>query len=146
MLIYIYRYNDVYIRPLARFCTTWWLLLGCWCLTAPRPQSTSWHKNNIKLGGEGGAQTGTPKEQPPGGAKTFPEAVPFIISISNKINIYIYMYGCPQPIHPPALPPQTHICFILLPPARPSQTPVLMNLRNGSLRDLPPPLCEHNKL
>ena len=37
----------------------------------------------------GGAQTPTPEEQQAGGAKTFPEAVPFIISISNKINIYM---------------------------------------------------------
>ena len=32
------------------------------------------------------------KEQQAGGAKTFPEAVPFIISSSNKNNIHIYIY------------------------------------------------------
>ena len=38
----------------------------------------------LNSGGMGGAQTPTPKEQPPGGAKTFPEAVTFIVSSSKK--------------------------------------------------------------
>ena len=32
----------------------------------------------LNPGGMGGAQTPTPKEQPPGGAKTFPEAVKYV--------------------------------------------------------------------
>ena len=56
-----------------------WLPWKSFCTTSLPPVHSELHGMGIETilnsGGMGGAQTPTPKEQPPGGAKTFPETV-----------------------------------------------------------------------